>query len=275
MPPDRLPPALLTLVERLIDYPGNGSPEDLEAYRSLSQSGDSEVLRGLVWPSEALPVLLDLPAGEELSVSVVGGEGAEPGRDSEWDFRRTEDARNLTAFVREAPESIALFAYEAPLPGDRQIIEGLRSLSGFNAGEVYVELSGELPLDEALSALSERDWASPKLRVIAKDPRRLAEFIYECVSLELPFKLTGEIAGVVTQSDAIGILNALVATALAVREDLNIEEILTILLSAAPPWQDLDAESAEDARGIFDAVESRSLQEFAEALRTFVGGAQA
>lgn len=252
--------ALERLTDGLVDYAGTFPPEALtpEAalaeFRAHLQSPERRLVRALAWPASRLELLTT--SGLQCEVTAIGGGG------ENWDAARILDAEALTQFARELPEGISLMAYECALPGDRPAEEALRSLSGFTGVEVYVEVADA----EVLPLLSERDWASAKMRTAGVNAGVLAAFLHGCVSLELPFKLTAGLHAPYTDEHGVGFLNVLAATALALADDLTPAEIESVLRLPNGTWRALAAEEAEDARALFDAIGSCSLRDISNGL---------
>ncbi len=248
----------------LVDYAGTFPPASLTAEAALAEFGahlagpERRLVRALAWPVDRLGLLAR--SGLECEVTAIGSGGA--GGDAGWDAARVADAASLTEFARELPDGIALMAYECALPRDRPAEEALRSLAGFSAVEVYVEL----PDAEALALLPDLDWCSAKLRAAGADPAVVAAFLHGCVSLEIPFKLTAGLHAPYTDDHGIGFLNVLAATALAIADDLTPAEVEAILRSAGPTWRAATLAEADDARALLDAIGSCSLRDIADGL---------
>ena len=254
--------ALERLTAGLVDYAGTFPPASLSPEAALAElrghleGPERRLLRALAWPASKLDLLAQ--SGLACEVTAIGSP-QDPSRGEGWDVARTADAQALTRFARELPEGIELMAYECVLPSDRPIEAALDALSGFAGVEVYVEVADAEPLP----LLSERDWASAKMRAAGIAPATLAAFLHGCVSLELPFKLTAGLHAPYTDEKGIGFLNTLAATALALADDLTPTEIEVILRLPNGTWRALAAEEADDARALFDAIGSCSLADIA------------
>ena len=269
--------SLRDLLRRGIDYSGMFPPAKLRAeeavgeYRALQSSDLRWMLHRFSAPITALShsavlTLIDEP------VAVIGRRGGE------WENDRFEDARDLNAFLQAGGK---VGSYECELPDTDDVDEVLGQLRGFSAAdEVLVELNPDRPFPMILDALADADAFGAKLRTGPTPPATeiVATFIWECVALELPFKLTAGLHEPLSGHGMLGFVNVLGATAAAIQHDLSVSEIKVVLESDEPnEWRfeeqqflfrdwDVSRDAIEDARALFASFGSCSIEEPAEGL---------
>lgn len=269
--------SLRDLLRRGIDYSGMFPPAKLSAeeavgeYRALQSSDLNWMLHRFSAPISALAHPAVLSLGEE-PVAVIGRRGGD------WENNRAEDAHDLNAFLHAGGK---VGSYECELPDTDDVEEVLGQLRGFSAAdEVMVELNPDRPFPMILDALADADAFGAKLRTGPTPPPSeiVATFIWECVALELPFKLTAGLHDPLTGNGRLGFVNVLASTAAAIQHDLSVSEIRTILDSADPTeWRfedrqiffqdwDVSRDAIEDARALFASFGSCSVEEPAEGL---------
>jgi len=263
------------LFSRLFDYAGMFPPAALTVEESLAEFerlGGSFVLNRFCCPAGALGRLGSRP----MAVSVIGS----PSKDLEgWRSAREEDAKAMTA----NGDDLELAAYEVRSPSRGLAQAEIRDLVGFSSVDVFVELTLDEELEDDVADAAEIPWLKLKVRTgdIPPAPDLLARFIAQCLSLEMPFKLTAGLHHAITKLEPAleyGFVNVLAATALAYAEELPPETIGRVLQETDPAafavtdeflrWNGLTASTAsiEEARELFLSIGSCSVAEPLEEL---------
>jgi len=245
VPMARLP--IARLMEGAIDYAGMFPPSALPLpdavaeWNALRVGPEAKWVRRFAVLAERLP---DLEGFE--------GEIAAIGRTGEWDIARAADAADLNDFLDRNPKA-DVGAYEVRVDDFDAIESRLRDLRGFTACDVFVELPLKDGIADVLAEISDREDFGAKARTggLSKeafpDPAKLATFIQECMSLEVPFKLTAGLHEPLfhlnpeLDTHRFGFVNVLAAPALAIAGDLAAREIENVLTDGdAANWRITD-----------------------------------
>ena len=273
--------SLLRLLERSIDYAGPFPPaslpvgDALERYLRLFDEPPAELVRRFCCPVAMLPELFDRLCGarppHHVAVSVIGTNAA--GRE-QWDLARVTDAHALNDFQHKCEGFAEIAAYEVRLPDLADAETYYDELKGFDSVSVYAELPATQGLEEAISAASEDDWLSLKLRVgPSVSANSLAEFIWHCASLEVPFKLTAGLHEPLAKKGHHGFMNVFTAVALAFADDFGPAQLAAVLSCEKPESWAFEPESfswegnpgnleqIEDSRVVFEGFGSCSVDE--------------
>jgi hypothetical protein len=270
---------LRALVSGVFDYAGLFPPARLSQAETAERFGryingpEKHFLGDLVWPAADLPALLPLlpTGGRAWPISALGG-GV-----SGW----RADLAKIEAFNEAAGERAMIGAYEARLDVDS--IDEIKGLED-RFDHVFLEVP-TAGFHDALHMLAHADGLFAKLRTggatadAYPSPETLAAFIHECVSLDLPYKLTAGLhhpfptTDTATSGRMHGFLNVLVANALAIELDLSRAEIAQILAESDPSrfvfeghvvqfgeWE-IDAQGCQDSRDVFRKIGSCSIEE--------------
>jgi hypothetical protein len=269
--------ALKDLLNRCIDYSGMFPPARLSAEDAVEEYVDLSMARHrwlLHRFSVPITQLFD-PAIDQLRdepVAVIGR------RTDDWDADRAADAEDLQRFIESGRH---VSCYECVLAESDSVESTLRALQGFQAAdEVLVELDATKPFPRVLDAIADADAFGAKLRTGPVPPpvETVATFIWECVALELPFKLTAGLHQPLSRGEQLGFVNVLGATALALSDDLSVKELSVVLASRSPAdWDMRDAEigfrdwsadldAVADAKALFASFGSCSVLEPVHAL---------
>lgn len=276
------------LFDGIIDYAGLFPPAALSMDRAvaefgeISRSEDAWLVRRFVCPigwlgdlSAELPATVD--GSWRLSVLGTSLEGSK------------QDLVALEKFEAELGDRALVDAYEVRA-GDQPARNDLQHIANFGFEEAYIELAWTQDWKSALHELAEHECLFAKARTGGLEAtafpgsRLVAEWIRECVSLDLPFKFTAGLHHPLPHFDrAIGVrhhgfLNVLMATGLAVAHDLNVGEICQVLdcesrddfwFSAKgagfKDWE-LSMEEITEARGLFMSFGSCSVAEPVEGM---------
>ncbi len=225
--------------------------------------------------SELLPLLRE---GDGLSIAAIGKRTTTP---DEWDKAREQEAEAMTAFQVAAEGAAEIGAYEVFVPNQ----ELLKDLEGFSSVDVFAELPWREGMTDTVAATSEMDWLALKARTGGTKPGSvpsgsdLASFIWNCMSLEIPFKLTAGLhhplpnVNAETGDHQHGFVNVFTAAALAYAEEVPAGELVSVLSASDPSeWSFGDAglsfrghevglDDLEAVREIFAGFGSCSVQE--------------
>lgn len=249
--------AVSRLLDGAIDYAGLFPPARLEMAEAIDRFGKANegreawIVARFVCGAARLDALADAiearPHLAYVPVSVVGSASADR---ASWETALEEDAQRMNAFDRRLGDRAAVEAFEMRVPSHTGFEGYLRDLRGFSEAEVYVELPWGEGMRDSMAILAESEWASAKARTggLTKDAvpsaGELAQFVRECVDLELSFKLTAGLHHALPTWDASidatthGFLNVFAATAFALTEEMSSREIETLLGDADPTaWE--------------------------------------
>lgn len=237
----------------VIDYAGLFPPAKLsmnssvESYLRYAHGEDAWILSRFVCSAGRLPELLaelgehtpeEVSQRDAIPLSIVGNA---PQDHKHWAHSIEHDAHEMERFQKACDRRAELEAYEIRVPDHTHLEEYLRTLEGFQNVETFVELPWDGALAESIALISETDIDGVKARTGGLDASafpstdQLAEFIRGAVQADCAFKCTAGLHEPVAHFDEAlgalrhGFLNVLVATALAIREDLSRKEIAEIL----------------------------------------------
>jgi hypothetical protein len=276
---------LRPLLEGVIDYAGLFPPAKLPMGEALSeylrhyQSKEDWIMDRFLCPVGRLGELAQEIEKQGVAVpfgvSVIGSGG-----DGDLFFSNLDaDRKAIDAFRAAAPAGILIDGYETK-PGDPRA--AAKALKGLAPLEVFVEV----PNAEAVHVLAEHEGVGAKLRTGGLEREAIpsaelvADFLKECVDLDLEFKLTAGLHhpfrnyNETVMAKMHGFLNVLIAAVLAETNDLNRFEIATILEEEDPEmfeitdltlgWSDYvttDVDAPHRIRELFIGFGSCSVQE--------------
>lgn len=232
-------PALEALLDGVIDYAGLYPPARLdmepavrEYFRHLG-GPDSLIVNRFVCPASRLAELgdvLDKFHPDVIFAITATGAGTE---------QIDADRAALDAHAKRFGSHFEVEAFETKSIGDVQA--SLRALKPLAHLDLYLEVPLDDHIEESLHAIADAEFASAKARTGGQEPAafppsaRLANFMRECLDLNLAFKLTAGLHHPIRRLDpttgatAHGFLNVLIALALAEEHELNRAEITAIL----------------------------------------------
>lgn len=282
-----------TSLERLlgeaIDYAGQFPPAQLSLEESLANYGrfrrgpEAWIVGRFVCAADRLGTLADAlpPGGADFEVAVVAS--AAPKDRATWEETLERDVAALNDFLESAPEYADVATYEIRLPGVAGIADYIRDLNGLRDVEVYVEVSPQEDVSEALAALAETQWLQAKLRTGgANVPSAwdVAGFVMGCVDLDVSCKLTAGLHQPLPHDGQQGFLNVFGGAAVARANDLSRREYERILNDTDPSawslqddglaWrgQEASLDDVEETRAVLRAFGSCSVEEPLEALKS-------
>lgn len=290
-------PALTRLLDGIIDYAGLFPPARLTMEDAvtnfLAYQGGPEawIVSRFVCPASRLGELERQLAGHRLQepvmVSVLGTGG--PDLDT-FETNLEADAKAMTAFEEAMGDAAEIDGFEIKLSRHEDLAAVLRDLKAFDAIDVFLEVPMDENLEEALGAVAETDWMGAKGRSGGVEPSAipsshdLARFIKSAIDLDLYFKFTAGLHDPIRHfdsrvgADLHGYLNVLMAAAMALEEDLSVEELAAVLdekdetvfsvQGHALRWHSfvVDAEPIEDLRSRLVSIGSCSVMEPLEGL---------
>ncbi len=205
-------------------------------YAELLSGPNEWLVRRFVCPVAWLPDLLNqMPAkvDEPWSISVLG---------TSLDGYR-QDLNAIERFEELAAGRALAECYEVKANRTELNRPALKHLADAGFEEVFIELPWTDELEDALHQIVEVEGIGVKGRTGGLEPgafpsnERLAQFIHECISLDLEFKLTAGLHHPVpTQDTSIparmhGFLNVLMATTMGLTHDLRRADLAAILAS--------------------------------------------
>ena len=196
-------------------------------------------------------VLADLreAEGPEVKLSVLGRTSWDQ---ASWQAAREADAKDLNKFQTACGPLASIETFECRLPSFEVVEQCIRDMNGFNSAQVYLEMptndpgavdeSSFLLMVDALVSIAEFEWVHAKLDLDsfggqAVDLRQIAQFVHQCVSLEIPFKLSGGRVGGVSQferevaAETLGLWNIFYSIGACLDHDATESEVLAILKS--------------------------------------------
>lgn len=228
--------ALEALLDGVIDFAGLFPPAALpmadavDEYLDHIDGEEALLVNRFVCPASRLAELSEnLDTDAEFSVTVIGS-----GLD-----QLDQDRGAMNAFAEQWGEQVVIEGYETRPHGDP--VATLRAIRPITNLDCYVEVPLDNTLNTWLEELAKSELVAAKLRTggLTKESfpstEQLANFIGECLDLNLAFKLTAGLHHPVRHLDPTtggmmhGFLNVLVATALAEQHDLSRREIARIL----------------------------------------------
>lgn len=287
--------ALARLLDGAIDYAGLFPPaklpmeEAVANYLRYRTGEEAWIMDRFVCSSARLEEfresLASLDVDEPVPVSVIGSSTGD------WGDRLVHDAQAMSRFIEKVGDKADIEAFEILLPDHGRIEQYLVDLRAFNQIDVFCELPWAPQMSDSLGLIAEQDWMGAKARTGGLEASAfpscedLAEFLQQCVQLELSFKLTAGLHHPIrSYRDEVGtimhgFLNTLVATAMTSAHDLSAKEAATILSAENPSdftftdtqlrfgdWE-ADLEDIEDARSLFLGIGSCSVEEPIQDLR--------
>jgi hypothetical protein len=197
-----------------------------------------------------------------------------PNDGEKWESARERDAIKLNEFLKFEQEYGEICTYSVAIPDLQRAEKNFDELSGFGSANVEVRFPSELEgIEEAVALAAEREYISLAFslpRSGAIDP--LSRCIFECIGLEVPFKILGLSGRAWSDQSELGIVNVLTAAALAFAQDLSPGAISQILCS--PRKEEFLFESSgisfrefrastdqvAEARSIFEGVEVADIE---------------
>jgi hypothetical protein len=232
-------PALETLLDGAIDYAGLFPPAGLDMEPALREflghlnRPESLLVNRFVCTATRLSELgdrlHDLAPDEQFGICVIGSGIATLANDIEL----------MRTFSQRFGETFEIEGYEVrandDVPGSLRAIQKLANL------DLYLEIPFNEDTTDSLHMIANSEAASAKARTGGLDAsafpssEQLANFLRECLDLNLSFKLTAGLhhpirrKGPETGGTMHGFLNVMIALALAEEHDLNRAEIAAIL----------------------------------------------
>lgn len=236
--------SLKALLQEAIDYAGLFPPAALPIEEAAKEYTDimagpnawlvSRFVCPVAWLSELHPLL---PDGAEPWLITALGTSLEG-------FR--QDMNLVERFESLAQGKAVVDAYEVKGSKEEMTPSSLNKLNDDRFSEVFVEIPWRTGLAESLHPLVNAEGIGVKARTggleadMFPSNEELAAFIHECVSLDIPFKLTAGLHHPFPKVDPAtgarmhGFLNVLVATAFSGPLDLTRAEITQILAEDNP-----------------------------------------
>jgi hypothetical protein len=233
--------SLRQLLDHALDYAGLFPPARLEPvpaldeYRRWQSHEFGFTLGRFCCPISRLSELLPhLREGVSLEVAAIGQ--VTDSIDT-WNTARESEARLLTDFQVKAGGVAEIQAFEVRLPEVPEAAKLLDDLQGFSGADVYVELPWNEAMTDTVAAAVHYDWLALKARTggtrkgDVPDSFSLARFVWDCMSLETPFKLTAGLHHPLPNVNADtgdrqhGFLNVLTACVLAYAEEVPVKEL--------------------------------------------------
>lgn len=282
---------LHALLAHVIDYAGLYPPAKLDLpvafrnYLDYRLGIESFITGRFVCSATHLRALAELCLSERpapFEVTVIGP--ATLGR-AAWESALMADAAAMNEFGHSAATFAAITGYEIRIPDHSGLDGWLDDLRGFDHVDLFVELPWGEEVADSIARVSEREGYGVKARMggiealAFPEVSQVARFIRECVSAELPCKMTAGLHHPIRRFDPDlgatmhGFLNVLIATCIAIETDASASELIEILAEDHPAnfafdddgvrWRDQWAsiESIEDARSILTAFGSCSIVE--------------
>ena len=237
--------SLRVLLEHAIDYAGLFPPAALPMdqavpeFQELIAGPNAWLVRRFVCPVAWLPDLLEhLPktVDEPWPIAVLG---------TSLDGYR-QDMTLIERFEEAVGDRALVEAYEVKANRADLGRGPLRHLADAGFEEVYIELPWVDDFSESLHPLVEVEGIGSKGRTGGLEPsafpsnEQLGAFLHECLSLELPFKLTAGLHHAMPKRDEAiparmhGFLNILIGCSLTLAHDLNRAELTSILAEDDP-----------------------------------------
>lgn len=239
--------SLEALLDGVIDYAGLFPPAKLDMEPALREylahlEGEEQILvNRFICPMSRLSEFRDslraigTDAAFEISAIGTGGGDLEA-------FKKAveEDRHAIEKFEEEMDGQVTVESIELRIP-DAPIGKILKSLNPIADFELYLESPLDDGLNDRLHAIADSELSGAKARTggversAFPNTRTVANFIKECLDLNLPFKLTAGLHHPVRVDDPVtggvmhGFLNVLVGTALTEENDLSRAELAALL----------------------------------------------
>lgn len=270
---------LSVLTDGLFDYAGAFPPASLSvpeaeaAYDGFASRPFATWVDRLCVPAAKLAELQN-----PRNVSVIG---TRPATMADWEECLAADATAMHGVFVRHPDAIV--AYETSFPPDAIYPKCLQDLRSFNEVDVFAEIHRDGDLADAMAVLAEQDNVYAKFRTggvhegDVPPVKKLAQFLYLCVSLDVPFKLTAglhhPLRSMGEHEVEHGFINVLATTAFGLRHDLTAREMVPLLEAGeAHRWEwrrnrltfedlSIDVADAEEARALFCSIGSCSIEE--------------
>lgn len=235
-------------------------------YRSLMHGPFAWMVRRFVCPVAWLPELLALlpESVEEPWRIAVLGTSAEGFKQDLSAIERFEEAAAGRALVE---------SYEVRTAPNLSL-STLKSMANAGFEEVFLEVPWDDSMMDALHQLVEVEGIGAKLRTGGLEPaafpppRRLAEFLHECLSLDLPFKLTAGLHHPFPHVDQkvnarmFGFVPVQVAVALGLRDDWTIDEMTALLESDDTSGFQIEDRAVRYGDHVITASDLEAMREF-------------
>ena len=237
--------SLEALLDRAIDYAGLFPPAALPLEEAVAEF--SELLAGpnawmvnrfvcpVAWLDD-FSRLLPKEVSEPWPITVLGT--------SVEGFR--QDLNLIERFEELGGERVSVEGYEVKAQKSEMTDGLLNRIEDADFDEAYIEIPWRTELAEFLHPLVDHDGLGAKARTGGLEADKfptseeVADFIHECVSLDVPFKLTAGLHHPFPRFDQEigarmhGFLNILVATAFAGPLDLSRAELVQIIAEDDP-----------------------------------------
>ena len=147
----------------------------------------------------------------------------------------------MTDFQVRAGDAAEIEAFEVRIPEKADPTTFIEDLQGFSSADVFAELPWNDQISDAVAAIAEYDWLAVKARTGGIRPgdvpsaEDVAAFIWNCISLEVPFKFTAGLhhplpnVNLETGDRQHGFLNVLTACTLAYAHETPTNELAKVL----------------------------------------------
>jgi hypothetical protein len=282
--------SLQRLLSEVFDYAGLFPPAKLdmapalENYVRYREGSESWIVNRFVCPTVRLKELaerMDRMSVGDIEVAAIG----QPSTDRRtWEEALEQDSQEMNVFLERFPNS-DIAAFEVKVPSHEEVAACIKDLGGFSDADVFVELPWGPQMADSLAALADTEWMAAKARTGGQSAdsypsaRDLAAFIHSCIALDMDFKMTAGLHHPFRKEHEHGFLNVLVATTLALSDDLQATELQTLLEDGQPKsfefgdeavqWRDHHAvlHDIDEARDRFIGIGSCSIQEPLQDLR--------
>lgn len=281
--------SLRVALEGIIDYAGLFPPAALELSPAVHEftahlaGPEAFLVNRFVCPCARLASLADLLASSASVPSFgVTAIGSTPVSAEGFADAVATDAQAIADFDRRMGGIVGVEAYETKLQPSA-LGDQFRALRPLHELDIYLEWPWNDELTDTLHALSETQYMA-KGRTGGVQPgshpsaEKLADFLAECLELDLPFKLTAGLhhpfptADRVTGDTMHGFLNVLCALALAEDNEMSRPEMANVLRSPREAvlfspegleWGDFfaEADTLEAMRSLFQGFGSCSVDE--------------
>ncbi len=275
--------SLEKLLEKAIDYAGLFPPallsmdEAVAEYAAILSSNKRWIVNRFAVPVSRLAELgSHLPPMQEAwPLTVIGRDLA----------GYADDRKLIEDFRRQFEQKAKVQAFEVKANAADIELVRLASLANSSLGNTYVELDWGDEMSEAIHEIADTESVGVKARLGGNtagecpDPAHLAEFLQECIQIELPFKLTAGLHHPLrhfdesVKSPSHGFLNILTAGTLAYEHDLSVRELAEILSDESPAsfhfeenslkWKTIEGsmDSITELRTMFRSFGSCSIDE--------------
>ncbi len=278
-------PSMRSALNGLFDYAGLYPPADLSfteaiaEYQSHRDRPEGFMVGRFVCGPSHLPALSDWTRTHPSAQFEIAVVGPPTTTQEAWEAALDKCAVAMSKYDAGSADGPSVEAFEIKVPDNKNVDRWLRDLRNFEGIELFVELPWDDHQADAIAHIAELELLGVKARTGGLTPElhpsadQVARFIHGCCGAEVPFKLTAGLhhpLPAMFKPYELGFLNVVVATAMALAEDLSSSEIAEFLtekqfdvaedaISAADLT--VDMEDIEDARSLLVAIGSCSISE--------------